>query len=200
MKRRLSIIFTLVFSFILSAISTLAQETVEIDPAAAGAFAGVAVGLLVFMLFFVFLFLVALYVYTAWAWMTIARKLKHPYPWLAWIPVANLFLYPMLAKKSAWWGLILFVPIVNIVFFIMWTWSIYEQRNYPPWLSLVVIGALLPAVGTAFTIAVLVIWGLVAWHDLPAKRRPAVVSVPPKKKKRKVTKKAVKKASKKKRK
>lgn len=43
------------------------------------------------------LILIVLYVYTAWALMDIAKKTKTPYPWLAWIPVANLFLMLMIA-------------------------------------------------------------------------------------------------------
>ena len=45
----------------------------------------VAIGI-VFLIFF----LVAVYVYHALAWMTIARKLKYKRAWLAWIPIANI--------------------------------------------------------------------------------------------------------------
>ena len=34
----------------------------------------------------------ALYVYSSLAWYTIAQKLKHKHPWIAWIPFANVAL------------------------------------------------------------------------------------------------------------
>ncbi len=109
---------------------------------------------------------VALYVYMALVLMTIANKLKHKdVSWLAWIPIANFFLLPILAKKSWAWGFILFVPIVNLIFGIIWIWNIFEQRNYPGWLSLAPLVGFIPLVGWAVSIANLIIWGLVAWKD-----------------------------------
>ena len=43
-----------------------------------------------------FLIVIGLYVYTALAFMTIAKKLRYDKQWLAWIPVANLFLIPII--------------------------------------------------------------------------------------------------------
>ncbi|RMF55100.1 hypothetical protein D6745_03185 [Candidatus Woesearchaeota archaeon] len=107
----------------------------------------------------------ALYIYTAFAWMAIAKKLKYAKPWLAWIPIANLFLLPILAKKHWAWGFIFIVPIVNIIFFMIWTWNIYEQRKYPGWLALVPILAFVPSISWLVSLANLVILGLVAWAD-----------------------------------
>ena len=115
--------------------------------------------------FLIFLIAVAVYVYTAFVWMTIAKKLKYDKPWLAWIPVANFFLFPILAKKKWTWGFIVLVPIVNIVFMIIWTWNIYEQRKYPGWLSLAPIISIIPVIGGLGALAQFVIWGLVAWSD-----------------------------------
>ena len=41
-----------------------------------------------------------IYCYTAFALMTIAKKTKTANPWLAWIPVANLYLVTQIAKVS----------------------------------------------------------------------------------------------------
>lgn len=109
--------------------------------------------------------IIALYIYTALAWSSIAKKLKYKNHWLAWIPIANFFLMPILAKKHWAWGFIFLVPIVNIVFFIIWTWNIFEQRRYPGWLSLIPILGVIPVVGGLAMIAYLVILGLVAWKD-----------------------------------
>jgi hypothetical protein len=108
---------------------------------------------------------IALYIYAAFAFMTIARKLDYDKPWLAWIPVANAFLIPILAKKHWAWGFIFLVPIVGIVFYFMWMWNIFEQRKYPGWLSLIVLGSIIPLIGWLASIANLVIIGFVAWKD-----------------------------------
>jgi hypothetical protein len=114
---------------------------------------------------FIIIIAIALYIYIALVWSTIAKKLGYDKPWLAWIPIANLFLLPILAKKHWAWGFIFLVPIVNIVFFIIWTWNIFEQRKYPGWLSLVPIAAMMPSTAVVAGIAWLVILGIVAWVD-----------------------------------
>ena len=113
-----------------------------------------------------FLIVIGLYVYTALAFMTIAKKLRYDKPWLAWIPVANLFLIPILAKKNWVWGFIFLVPIVNIVFFFIWMWNIYEQRKYPGWLSLVPLLGFIPFIGIFVSLANLIILGFVAWKEI----------------------------------
>lgn len=112
-----------------------------------------------------FVIVLAVYVYFAWAWMTIAKKLGYDKPWLAWIPIANLFLFPILAKKDWAWGFIFLIPIANLVFFFIWTWNIYEQRKYPGWLCLAPLLGIIPVIGFLGSIAHLVIVGLVAWKD-----------------------------------
>ena len=42
---------------------------------------------------------VGLYVYISYSLYAIAKKTNTPNAWLAWIPVANLFLMLMIAKK-----------------------------------------------------------------------------------------------------
>ena len=74
-----------------------------------GALAGVALTTAIFIS-------IGFYVYAALVWMTIARKLGYGKAWLAWIPIANIFLLPILAKKYWTWGFLLFVPIANLVF------------------------------------------------------------------------------------
>jgi hypothetical protein len=107
-----------------------------------------------------------IYVYAALVWMTIARKLGYKHAWLAWIPIANIFLLPILAKKYWTWGFLLFVPIVNFVFGVIWLWKIYERRKYPGALSLIMLAPLVPILSGVGLIANLVVMGLVAWKDL----------------------------------
>lgn len=126
---------------------------------------GSMIGLLAGLIIFIVLLSIALYVYYAFVWMTIARKLKYKYPWLAWIPVAQLFLIPILAKKHWTWGFMFLVPIANAVFFFIWTWNIFEQRKYPGWLALVPLLGIIPLIGGLASLAYLVILGFVAWKD-----------------------------------
>jgi hypothetical protein len=74
---------------------------------------------LAFLMAFLGLFLVLIavaYVYMAWTTMTIAKKLNHPNPWLAWIPFANISLILMLGGFHwAWVFLYIasFIPAVG---------------------------------------------------------------------------------------
>ncbi len=129
------------------------------------------------MAFFVvgFLFSIILYVYWAFAWMNIAKKFKYDKPWLAWIPIANLFLIPILAEKEWPWGFIFFVPIANLVFWIIWMWKIYEKSGFPGALSLIYLATFVPFLGRGSIsglagIANLVIIGLIAWGKPPTKK------------------------------
>lgn len=110
--------------------------------------------------------MIGLYVYYALVFQTIAKKLKFDKPWLAWIPIANLFLIPILAKKHWAWGFIFLVPIVNAVFYFIWMWKIFELRKYPGWLCLTPLLTIIPLIGVVFSIGYLVLLGLVAWKDL----------------------------------
>ncbi|MBD3247319.1 hypothetical protein GF378_01735, partial [Candidatus Pacearchaeota archaeon] len=60
----------------------------------AGGIGGGFVGGVIATLGFTLALLISLagYIYFAFAWMTIAKKLKHKYAWLAWIPIANIAL------------------------------------------------------------------------------------------------------------
>jgi hypothetical protein len=59
-------------------------------------------------LFFSILF----YVYFALVWQTIARKLGYKKDWLAWIPIINIFLFPILADKKWYKGFYILVPVI----------------------------------------------------------------------------------------
>jgi hypothetical protein len=129
---------------------------------------------------------IGIYVYQSLVWQTIAKKLKYKNAWLAWIPIANFFLLPILAKKKWTWGLIIFLPLVllpflllpiigmilywlSIIFIILmmivWTWDIYEKRKYPGWLSLAPAFLFIPIINVIAIIAHFVILGFVAWFD-----------------------------------
>jgi uncharacterized protein DUF5684 len=97
----------------------------------------------------------AFYVYMSLALQTIATKTNTENPWLAWIPIANIILMLMVAKKPLWWILLFFIPLVNIVMAILVWMAVAEARGKPNWWGVLMI---VPLVG-------LIVPGYLAWAD-----------------------------------
>jgi hypothetical protein len=135
-------------------ISTAAQSL-------AGGFLGGAI--MAFGIIIAIILSLAVYVYFALAWQTIAKKLKHKYPWLAWIPFANISLILQMGGFHWAWVFLILIPIIGwlalTVLCIIATWKIFEKRKYPGWFSLSMI---IPQVGG---ILYLIAIGFVAWKD-----------------------------------
>jgi len=113
--------------------------------------AGLGAGLFMFFL----LFVAAGYVYMALALQTIANKTHTENSWLAWIPIANIILMLNIAKKPIWWIVLFLIPIVNIVFIIIFWMGLAEARGKPSWWGVLFI----------VPIANLVVPGILAWSD-----------------------------------
>lgn len=79
------------------------------------------------------------YIYFAICLMTIANKNSTPNSWLAWIPIANMYLMCKIAGKPGWWFILLLIPIVNIIIGIIIWMKIAEARNKPAWLGILMI-------------------------------------------------------------
>lgn len=129
-------------------------------------FAGAMAGWILFCVIFLSL---GVYIYSSLAWMTIARKLKHKYPWLAWIPFANVALMLQLGGFHWAWVFLFLVPFFGwlalLVLIIVCQWKVYERRKYPGVLSLVPLLGFVPFLGWVVGIAQLVIIGIVAWVE-----------------------------------
>lgn len=127
--------------------------------------AGMAIGLIIFFV----IIALAVYVYFALALQTIARKLKHKNPWLAWIPIVNGALVLQLGGFHWAWIFLILIPFAGwlalAVLGIISMWRIYEKRNYPGALALIPIAGAIPVIGPLASIANLVVLGLVAWKD-----------------------------------
>ena len=95
------------------------------------------------------------YVYMSLALQTIATKTSTENAWLAWIPIANIFLMLSIAKKPMWWFVLFLVPLVNIVIAIMVWMAVAEARHKPNWWGILTI---VPGVN-------LVVPGYLAWSD-----------------------------------
>ena len=107
--------------------------------------------------------ILAVYVYSSFAWMTIAKKLKYKHPWFAWIPIVNVAMILQLGEFHWAWIFLILVPILGwlalMVLVIIATWRIFEKRKYPGWFSL---STLIPKAGA---ILYLIAIGFVAWKD-----------------------------------
>ncbi|MDD5195512.1 MAG: DUF5684 domain-containing protein [Candidatus Omnitrophica bacterium] len=85
----------------------------------------------------VFLFFLVLYAYSSFVVQKIAQKTNTSNGWLAWVPIANVFLLCSIAGKSFLWILILFVPFAGIIIFTLVIWGgIAEACGKSWWLGL----------------------------------------------------------------
>lgn len=112
-----------------------------------------------FLLVFLFLALVV-YIYMAIALMAIAKKTKTPNGWLAFIPIANIYLMTQIGKVSGWWtpGILAgFIPLIGslaiaALMVYLW-WLIAEKVGKPGWWGILM---LIPIVN-------LILIGILAW-------------------------------------
>ena len=150
MKVRYSPWSLLAFGIALAAV-LMSASVVVAQSDASGPFAALTG---VMMLFFVG-FIVAMYVYMSLALQTIADKTNTANSWLAWIPIANLFLMLSVAKKPMWWFILFLVPLANIVIAIMVWMAVAEARGKPNWWGILMI----------VPVANFVVPGYLAWAD-----------------------------------
>lgn len=105
-------------------------------------------------LFSLVVFLV-IYAYLAYSLQVIADKTSTENSWLAWIPIANIYLMCKIAGKPGWWLILFLIPVVNIVIGIIVLMKIAELRGKPSWVGILWI---LPVIG-------LIIPGYLAFSD-----------------------------------
>lgn len=99
-----------------------------------------------FLLLSLFTVAFLLYFYTSLCLHKIATKTKTPFGWFAWLPILNVFLTLMIARKSFWWFILLLIPLANIVFTVIIWMEIAKMRNKPEWLGVLM---MLPVVNLA---------------------------------------------------
>jgi len=104
--------------------------------------------------------LISLYVYVGFAVRAIARKTGTLRPWLAFVPIANVYLMAKIADLSGWYttslllALIPFIgPVITTATFVYIWWKIAEKLRKPGWWGVLI---LLPIVN-------LIIMGRMAW-------------------------------------
>jgi hypothetical protein len=126
------------------------------------------------MIAFVVILIIGLWIYTSFAYMEIAKKLKYKYPGLAWVPFARGAMILQLGGFN--WALIflLLVPVlgwiaVAILYYIS-KWRIFEKRKYSGWLALIPLAGMIPFLSIFAEVAFLIALGFVAWQDKKGKR------------------------------
>ena len=120
--------------------------------------AAVTIGVMLTILFFV----LVVYIYASICLQLIAKKTGSPDPWLAWIPVANVFLMCKIAGLSYWWLLVFllsFIPVLGMLCNMaisgyIW-YKIALARNKPGWIGAI---SIVPLVG-------LITMGYLAFSD-----------------------------------
>jgi hypothetical protein len=73
----------------------------------------------------------ALYIYVSLAVQTIASKTNTGNAWLAWIPIANIFLLLNVAKKPLWWFILFLIPLVGLIMAIIVWMEVAKARGKP---------------------------------------------------------------------
>ncbi len=73
----------------------------------------------------------------------IAKRCGHEYAWLAFVPLANLWLLCDMADLEMWFLIVWLVPYVNILFLAWIWWRIAENTNKPGYIGLLMVVPLL---------------------------------------------------------
>ena len=126
------------------------------------------------MIAFVILLFVGLWIYTSFAYMEIAKKLKYKHPGLAWIPFARGAMILQLGGFGWGWIFLSLIPVLGwialaILFYIS-KWRIFEKRKYSGWLALIPIAGMLPYLSVFAEVAYLIVLGFVAWQNKKGRR------------------------------
>lgn len=117
------------------------------------------------------IFILGTYIYTSLVISKIAEKLGYTDTWRAWIPIVKGGYQLELGDFSAWYYLLIFIPIfgwiaVTVLSVIAWV-RITEKRDFPTWVGLIVgLAWLIPNGGM---IAQYVAQGYIAWGEYKKK-------------------------------
>lgn len=136
------------------------------DSAAAGAAASGLMGIIFALIAVLLVYAVFYWIFSSFAYMSIAKKAKQDSPGLAWIPFVGPAIIAFKSSKMHWWPWLLligcFIPIISsiaglvfAVYVIIWNWKLFEEIGKPAWWSILLI---IPIVN-------FVIMGIAAWKD-----------------------------------
>lgn len=104
-------------------------------------------GLIAGLLAIIIIIEIALYIFFSLCMFLIAKKLDVSKPWIAWIPIVQIWTIVASARKPWWWLLLLLVPLVNIFIGVYLWMCITENLGRNKWLGLIM---LVPLINLAF--------------------------------------------------
>jgi hypothetical protein len=97
---------------------------------------GPIIGIIILSLLIFFL---AYYIYMSICYYKIAKKTDTPDAWFAWIPILDMLLALQIAKKPTWWIIWFFVPLANIITYILVWMGISKTLEKQEWLGVLMI-------------------------------------------------------------
>ncbi|MGV8151840.1 MAG: hypothetical protein ACP5OG_02070 [Candidatus Nanoarchaeia archaeon] len=135
-------------------------ESLTMDPnaLASGAMAGGLVAFIMAMLGVFIVIGIAIYLFTSFAFMSIAKKARYSSPGLAWIPIVGPAIIASSVAKMHWWPILFLIgfwipgigglfSLAFTVFFIIWMWKTFEAIKKPGWWAIML---LIPIVSIVF--------------------------------------------------
>ena len=88
---------------------------------------------------FVLIFFLVYYLYMSFCVYRIARRTNTENAWFAWIPILDAYLSIQIAKKPTWWIVWFFVPLANIIVYILVWMGIAKVLKKQEWLGILMI-------------------------------------------------------------
>lgn len=101
-----------------------------------------------------FVFSILFYLYFSFTLQVIAQKRNVPNAWLAWIPLANIWVFIKCADRPDWWLLLFLIPIVNVIAALILIFDLPPKLGKTPLLGLLIF---IPGLG------VLLYYGILAF-------------------------------------
>jgi len=83
--------------------------------------------------------LVLCYFFTCYCFMLICKKAGYEPGILVWVPILQIFPLVKAAGMSAWWILLMFVPVVGIIAMVYWCVRICQARGKSSWLAVLLL-------------------------------------------------------------
>lgn len=159
-------------------------EGLSAIPGYSSVFAGIVAGAIIIYA----LYGLVVYALVATIFFMLFRKAKVKFPWLAFIPIGQLWPYFWTIKKSAWnilwflvpsvaavigvnlhntFGTALFVigSIIPVVLGILWQIRLLKAFRMNPWWLLIMIGFLIPILNLLFELVYLILLGYMAFSS-----------------------------------
>ncbi len=100
--------------------------------------AGIMAFVMAFFMIIVVLF-IGIYIYFSLCLFLIAKKLNVSAPWIAWVPIVQIWTLLQAAGKPCWWVVLFFIPVIGIIASVYVWMCIAENLGRNKWLGLLIL-------------------------------------------------------------